>query len=89
MYKELIKELRDYAASRKGEIAELTGKAADAIEQLEQRIDRAIDLYNRNIEKTAMYEAVIGITPEKPKERTISHRRHGCDPDLQYEDYMK
>lgn len=27
--------------------------------------------------------------PEKPKERTISHRWHGCDPDLQYEDYVK
>ena len=27
--------------------------------------------------------------PEPPKERTISHRWHGCDPDLQYEDYVK
>lgn len=42
--------------------------AADAIEELSKRIDRAIDLYNRNIEKTAIYEALLGISPESPKE---------------------
>lgn len=42
--------------------------AADAIEELSRRIDRAVDLYNRNVEKTAMYEALAGISPEPPKE---------------------
>lgn len=42
--------------------------AADAIEKLSRRIDRAVDLYNRNVEKTAMYEALIGLSPELPKE---------------------
>ena len=42
--------------------------AADAIEELSRRIDRAVDLYNRNVEKTAMYEALIGLSPEPPKE---------------------
>lgn len=40
------------------------------IEELRNRIDRAIDLYNRNIEKTAMYEALAGISQEPPKEET-------------------
>lgn len=49
--------------------------AADAIEELSRRIDRAVDLYNRNlynrnVEKTAMYEALIGLSPEPPKEET-------------------
>lgn len=34
MYEETIKELRDYASTRKGEIAELTKGAADAMEHL-------------------------------------------------------
>ena len=43
--------------------------AADAIEKLSRRIERAVDLYNRNVEKTAtMYEALIGLSPEPPKE---------------------
>lgn len=42
--------------------------AADAIEELSRRIDRAVDLYNRNVEKTAMYEALIGLSPEPSKE---------------------
>ena len=33
-YEELVKRLRDYSAARKGEIAELTAEAADAIEEL-------------------------------------------------------
>lgn len=36
MYEETIKELRDYASTRKGEIAELTRGAADAIEGLQE-----------------------------------------------------
>lgn len=44
--------------------------AADAIEKLSRRIERAVDLYNRNVEKTAMYEALIGLSPEPPKEET-------------------
>lgn len=42
--------------------------AADAIEELSKRIDRAVSLYNRNVEKTAMYEALVGLSPEPPKE---------------------
>ena len=43
--------------------------AADAIEELSRRIDLAVDLYNRNVEKTAMmYEALIGLSPEPSKE---------------------
>ena len=34
MYEELIMRLKDYSAARKGEIAELTDEAADAIEEL-------------------------------------------------------
>lgn len=44
--------------------------AADAIEELSKRIDTAVDIYNRNVEKTAMYEVLIGIRPEPPKEET-------------------
>lgn len=42
--------------------------AADALEEMNRRIDRAIELYNRNVEKSAMYEALAGISPESPKE---------------------
>lgn len=54
---------------------QLHDAAADAIEELSRRIDRAVDLYNRNlynrnVEKTAMYEALIGLSPEPPKEET-------------------
>lgn len=34
MYEDLIKELREYSNARKGEIAEITKEAADAIEEL-------------------------------------------------------
>lgn len=37
---ELVKRLREYAAARKGEIAELTEEAADAIEELKQENER-------------------------------------------------
>lgn len=43
-------------------------EAADAIEGMNRRIDRAIELYNRNVEKSAMYEALAGISPESLKE---------------------
>lgn len=42
--------------------------AAEAIEELSKRIDRAVELYNRNVERSAMYEALVGIAPEPPKE---------------------
>ena len=35
-YEGLVKRLRDYSAARKGEIAELTREAADAIEELQR-----------------------------------------------------
>lgn len=38
MYEELIKRLKDYSAARKGEIAELTEEAADAIEELQAAV---------------------------------------------------
>ena len=41
MYEELIKRLKDYSAARKGEIAELTEEAADAIEKLVLELDKA------------------------------------------------
>lgn len=43
MYEELIKRLKDYSAARKGEIAELTEEAADAIEKLQRQIDGWIE----------------------------------------------
>ena len=43
-------------------------QAADAIEELSKRIDRAVELYNRGVERSAMYEALVGIAPEPPKE---------------------
>lgn len=49
---------------------ELMAMAVDAIEELQTRIDRAVGLYNRDVEKTAIYEALIGISPEPPKETT-------------------
>lgn len=49
---------------------ELMAQAADAITELQGRIERAINLYNRNVEKTAMYEVLEGISPEPPKEAT-------------------
>ena len=38
-YAELVKRLRDYSSARKGEIAALTGEAADAIETLMSTLD--------------------------------------------------
>ena len=49
-------------------IPHLMDEAANAIEELSRRIERAVDLYNRNVEKTAMYEALIGLSPEPSKE---------------------
>ena len=37
MYEKLIKRLKDYSTARKGEIAELTEEAADAIEELQRK----------------------------------------------------
>ncbi len=45
-------------------------EAVDAIEGMNRRIDRAIELYNRNVEKSAMYEDLAGISPEPPKEES-------------------
>ena len=74
MYDELVKRLRDRAGAfdydGRPDIACDYEQAADAIEELSRRIDRAVKLYNRNVEKTAMYEALAGINPEPPKEET-------------------
>ena len=72
MYKDLTAQLRLFETvcrhSEKPDIADLVRCAWQAIEELSRRIDRAVDLYNRNVEKTAMYEALIGLSPEPPKE---------------------
>lgn len=85
MYEELVKRLRNctsdtvedcvgcpYQGGYKGTYCMngLISEAADAIEELSKRIDRAVDIYNRNVEKTAMYEVLVGIAPESPKEET-------------------
>lgn len=51
---------------------ELYREAADAIEELSKRVDRAVELYNRDDERSAMYEALAGIAPEPPKEEERS-----------------
>lgn len=79
MHDELVKQLRNCATQAApcntcGLIEDsscsdtLMKQAADAIEELNRRIDRAIEIYNRNVEKSAMYEALVGISPEPPKE---------------------
>ena len=77
MYEELVKRLREESEIERwlqphsaNETPKLLDDAADAIEELSRRIERAVDLYNRNVEKTAMYEALIGLSPEPPKEET-------------------
>lgn len=65
-YTDLCERLR--SGTRLPMLADLMREAADAIEEQGKRINRAVDLYNRNIEKTAMYEALVGITPKPPKE---------------------
>lgn len=64
-YEELVRRLRSHNGWA---LNKTLDDAADAIEELNKRIDRAINLYNRNVEKTAIYEALIGISPEPPKE---------------------
>ena len=77
MYDELVKVLRETDFSDGcpcGTESLCNGKdcvilqAADAIEEMNRRIDRAIELYNRNAEKSAMYEALVGISQEPAKE---------------------
>ena len=63
MYDELVALLR-----KKYDKAPMVMEAADAIEELSKRIDRAVELYNRGVERSAMYEALVGIAPEPPKE---------------------
>ena len=65
MYEELVESLR---APCPHENCVLCQNAADAIEELSKRIDKAVDIYNRNVKKTAMYEVLVGIAPEPPKE---------------------
>ena len=79
MYEELIAALRfcdggecdgccRYKKEHGAECYTLLRDAADAIEELSKRIDRAVELYNRDVERSAMYEALAGIAPEPPKE---------------------
>lgn len=77
MYEDLVKQLRFcYCAVTcegcpygfGGCEEDLMKNAAKAIEEQNRRIDRAVDIYNRNVEKTAMFEVLIGLSPELPKE---------------------
>lgn len=72
MYDELSRQFRDKAKRNwiegKPGLARDYTHAADAIEELSKRIDRAVELYNRGVERSAMYEALVGIAPEPPKE---------------------
>lgn len=80
MYEKLVESLRNCVADENGCCFQcpedcngpcqenLMTEAADAIEEMNRRIGRAIELYNRNVEKSAVYEALIGISPEPPKE---------------------
>ena len=68
MYEVLIAHLRECAKLDPSN--NTYAEAADAVEEMNRRIDRAIELYNRNVEKSAMYEALAGISPEPPKEKT-------------------
>ena len=47
---------------------EILEQAANAVEELSRRIDQAVYMYNRGIEKAAMYEVLIGLSPEPPKD---------------------
>lgn len=73
MYKSIPNELRNMEASaRRMEPYKrgLLHRAATAIEELNKRIDRAVELYNRGAEKSAMWEALEGLSPEPlPEER--------------------
>ena len=81
MYEDLVKQLRFcYCAVTcegcpygfGGCEEDLMKNAAKAIEEQNRRIDRAVDMYKRNIEKTSMYEALIGLSPEPPQEENMS-----------------
>ena len=75
MHDDLVKRLRrmldwelcDYDHNFKF-ADETIAEAADAIEELSKRIARAVELYNRGVEKSAMWEALEGISPEPPEE---------------------
>ena len=45
----------------------IMNRLADAIEELSKRINRAVELYDSGVERSAMYEALKGISPEPPK----------------------
>lgn len=78
MYEELIEKMRccsdQYRCGDCRFVEDCAGEeylldeAADTIEELNRRIGRAIELYNRNVEKSAMYEALAGISPEPLKD---------------------
>lgn len=69
---ELVKRLRGLSNNDSNIKSNYIGltmiQAADAIEELSKRIDRAVELYNRGVEKSALYEALVGIAPAPPKD---------------------
>ena len=76
MYDELVERLRKYAKEHcpLDRASGICGcidarEAADAIEELSKRIDRAVERYNRDVERSAMYEALVGIAPQPSKEK--------------------
>lgn len=74
MYEALVARVRyhiqkaNFMGLKEAESTLLLAEASDAIEEMNRRIGRAIELYNRNVEKSAMYEALIGLSPEPSKE---------------------
>ena len=69
MYDELVEALRLCVQYGKAEDALANAqKAADAIVELQHRINKAIYYYQRNYVKDCMYEVLAGISPEQIKE---------------------
>ena len=65
MYEDLIKELREYSNARKGEIAEITKEAADAIEELQGKTHILEKLADHWCNKVPKWIPVTERLPEK------------------------
>lgn len=77
MQSDLVNRLRSYSAARKGDIAELTAEAADAIEELQAQINGWIEQ-----ERNVLLKSVpkwIPVTERLPEHLTsvIVHRKDG------------
>ena len=71
MYDDLVEALRLCVKYGRAEDALANAqKAADAIVELQYRIDKAIYYYRRGYVKDCMYEVLAGISPEQAKADT-------------------